>query len=191
MTYFIHVRLLFSVFRPRFSFYIFNSKFVSKLLNIANINCKIQVKCEFLHIKLYFVSIPFRSTFENVVAIVGPIFCFLISVSSSLQRFALSLICCDSALFDFLWWIYQVQSTIKNSTFHMFLWTGKYRTFVSRYRYPVVGLDTNISKDVLNFFLEILIKFLNLFDNMKFAMTYWPFRNSAGNWGEFQILTNR
>ena len=65
-------------------FYSFNSKFVSKLLNIANINCKIQIKCEFLHIKLYFVSIPFRSTFENVVAIVGPILCFLISVSSSL-----------------------------------------------------------------------------------------------------------
>ena len=26
-----------------------------------------------------------------------------------------------------------------------------------------VGLDTNISKNVLNFFLEILIKFLNFF----------------------------
>ena len=26
---------------------------------------------------------------------------------------------------------------------------------------------------------------------MKFLMFNWPFRNSAGNWGEFQILTNR
>ena len=28
---------------------------------------------------------------------------------------------------------------------------------------PRVGLDTNIAKNVLNFFLEILIKFLNFF----------------------------
>ena len=31
-------------------------------------------------------------------------------------------------------------------------------------------------------------------DNSEFATSMgnnWPFRNSAGNWGEFQILTNR
>ena len=35
--------------------------------------------------------------------------------------------------------------------------------FRCSWKYYMLGLDTNISKNVLNFFLEILINFLNFF----------------------------
>ena len=35
------------------------------------------------------------------------------------------------------------------------------------------------------------LPFLDQVTSYNCKMVYWPFRNSAGNWGEFQILTNR
>jgi len=62
---------------------------------------------------------------------------FFISVSSSHQWFPLSPICCDSALFNFLWWSKLFQKTIKNTTVNMFLWKASVELSFSRARYPV------------------------------------------------------
>lgn len=110
-----------------------NHTLKQKLVNISNINCKIQFNFSFSLLVFLFGQVLLRRFSASSTL------CFLISVSSSLRWFPLSLICCDSALFNFLCWIYfRALPVLKipHFTFCCELASVGLIVFFSRYRYP-------------------------------------------------------